>query len=114
MNVGRAYFPEYKDIPVTISPIEDVINELPVFDAIFTQGCLMHLPLDLDWVIKKIAQKAKHLLFINEAEVDAYHAWRRDYKKIIESCGWVQVEQVSGENCLPLQKNTIKRVFIRE
>ena len=116
VEVGRAAFPEYKKIPVTIAPIEEVANELQEFDVIYTQGCLMHLPYDLDWVIEVIKQQARHLILTNEGEPRCgVHVWGRDYKKYIErGSKWSQAEWEPGDKYPPLPPSTIKRIFIRE
>lgn len=116
VDLGQSYFPEYVNIPVTVSPLEEVIETIPNVDVIFTQGCLMHLPVWItDWVIPIITQKAQHLIIFNEGERDAsFHAWPHDYKFMIESGGrWKQVETHTDELWPPLIETTVKRVFIK-
>ena len=115
VEVGRAAFPEYKNIDVTVAAIEDVAKDLLRYDVIYTQGCLMHLPYDLDWVIEMIKQQARFLIMTNEGEPRyGVHAWGRDYKEYIEQGGaWRQIEFETGEKCPPLPASTIKRVFKR-
>ena len=114
--VGREQFPEYKEIDVQIAPIEAIIKSLPEYDVIYTQGCLMHLPYDLDWVIEEIKRKAKHLIMTNEGEPrKAVNAWGRNYEEYITKGGeWVQIEVENGSLYPPLPKTTIKRVFVRD
>jgi len=113
--VGRERFPEYKDINVIISPIEDIIMQLPYYDVIYTQGCLMHLPYSLDWVIEEIKRKTRYLLLTNEGELrSGLHAWWRNYEDYITRGGdWMQLEMESGLLYPPLPETTIKRVFKR-
>ena len=113
--VGQEQFPEYRDIDVIIAPIEEVIKSLGEYDVIYTQGCLMHLPYKLDWVIEEIKCKAKHLILTNEGEARAFiHVWARNYKQYITKGGeWVQVEEENGKLYPPLPESTIKRVFLR-
>jgi SAM-dependent methyltransferase len=117
IEVGRVRFPEYVDIPVYNSPVEDVIKTLKPFDVIFTSGLLMHLPHDLDWVLDEVGTKAKKLILTNEGEIyggASVHSWMRDYQSVFEPMGWKQVEVESGEKYPPLPATTIKRVFIRQ
>ena len=116
VEIGRAHFPEYRDIGVRIAPIEDVAESLPDFDVIYTQGCLMHLPYELDWVIEVIKRQAKHLILTNEGEArHGEHVWARNYKEQITRGGaWKQVEMENGSQYPPLPNTTIKRVFQRE
>jgi len=116
--VGREQFPEYKDIDVQIAPIEDIIKSLPEYDVIYTQGCLMHLPYDVDWVIDEIKRKAKHLIMTIEVEAmerKRFHVWGRSYEEHITKGGeWFQIETENGSQYPPLRKITIKRVFVRD
>jgi len=114
--VGRKQFPEYRDIDVIVSPIEEVIKSLGEYDVIYTQGCLMHLPYTLDWVIEEIKRKAKHLILTNEGEPrKGIHVWGRNYEEYITKGGeWFQVEVENGMLYPPLPKTTIKRMFLRD
>jgi len=113
--VGRERFPEYRDIEVTIAPIEDVIVSMPEYDVIYAQSCLMHLPRKLDWVIGEIKNKAKYMIMTNERETfDSIHAWGRNYEDYITRDGdWLQIEMENGVLYPPLPETTIKRVFMR-
>jgi SAM-dependent methyltransferase len=114
VDLGREHFPEYRDVSVMVAPIEDILGKLPPVDVIFTSGVLMHLPHDLEWVIKLLPEKAKRLIITNEGEREpSFHAWPHDYRALLEVGGWKQVETHSGENYPPLPKTTIKRVFVR-
>jgi SAM-dependent methyltransferase len=114
--VGFEQFPEYRGIDVIIAPIEEVIKGLGEYDVIYTQGCLMHLPYELDWVIEEIKCRAKHLILTNEGEPrKGIHVWGRNYEEYITKGGeWKQVEKENGSLYPPLPKTTIKRVFLRE
>lgn len=112
--LGREHFPEYRAIDVLVSPIEEVINDLPDYDVIYTQGVLMHLPYELAWVIATIAQKAREVVLINEGERGrVYHVWDHKFRDIFERNGWQQVEEETGDKYPPLPATTIKRVFLR-
>jgi 2-polyprenyl-3-methyl-5-hydroxy-6-metoxy-1,4-benzoquinol methylase len=115
VDIGQVAWPEYKKIDVTVAAIEDVARDLAEYDVIFTQGCLMHLPHDLDWIIQIIKKKAQNLILTNEGEPrQGVHAWARDYRQYIEQGGiWSQVEMEIGSKYPPLPPSTIKRVFKR-
>ena len=116
VEIGREYFPEYNEISVIIDPVEDMAKSLPDYDVIFTQGCLMHLSYDLDWVIETIKHQANYMILTNEGE-DRHgeHVWARNYKNYITSDDiWRQVEMENGSKYPPLPTTTIKRVFLRE
>lgn len=116
VDLGRAHFPEYIDIPVTVAPIEDVFADLKQYDLIFTSGLLMHLPVELEWVISGLRDRARKVILINEGERAAsFHAWPHPYQEIIEAGGaWKQVETHTDELYPPLPKTTVKRVFVRQ
>lgn len=114
VDLGRVHFPEYRDVSVMVAPVEDLIGKLQPVDVIFTSGVLMHLPYDLEWVIKLLPEKARRLIVTNEGEREpSFHAWPHNYPALLETGEWHQVEAHSGENYPPLPKTTIKRVFVR-
>ncbi len=117
VEVGRAHFPEYKKIQTIIGPAEKMIDEVGDFDVIYTQGCLMHIPPEHEWLFAEIAKKARKVIMTSEGEslrVESEHAWNRDYKVIFEALGWVEVEMETGDHYPPLPATTVKRVFLRK
>jgi SAM-dependent methyltransferase len=116
IEVGRERFPEYAEIEVINAPVEEAIKSLRQVSVIFTQGCLMHLPYELDWVLEEISRKARKLILTNEGEMarnKSIHVWRRNYQTVFEGLGWRQVEMEIADKYPPLPKTTIKRVFLR-
>ena len=113
--VGREEFPEYREIDVTVAPIEEIIKSLPEYDVIYTQSCLMHLPYDSDWVIEEIKNKARQMIMTNEGEPRwGVHVWQRNYEQYITRGGWwLQMEMENGLLYPPLPYTTNKRVFLR-
>lgn len=114
--LGRKTFPELEHIKIDIAPIEDMFKTLPQYDLIYTSGVLMHLPVDLEWIIAGLCDKAKRVIVVNEGERAAsFHAWPHDYVGILQASGeWKQVEWHTDENYPPLPKTTIKRVFVKQ
>ena len=64
------------------------------FDAIFTQGVLMHIPHDSD-LFAQITRVARDTILVNEVEkpsgIIARHKYTRNYKTLFESLGWKEV-----------------------
>lgn len=114
IDVGIETFPEYAEIEVMTSAVEDIIKDIRPTSVIFTSGMLMHLPFELDWVLEEISKKATKLIVTNEAELerkDSIHVWRRNYKDVFEALGWAQVEATRAD-VYGLPPWTIKRVFV--
>lgn len=115
VDLGLAAFPEYSQVNLTVSPVEDVFRTLPKYDVIFTQGFLMHLPRDYEWIISGLKEKAEKVIITNEGErYGSFHAWPHDYLGLIQSKTWRQVEIHSDEAYPPLPATTVKRVFLRK
>lgn len=116
VKLGRKTFPEYENINVVVAPVETVITDIPHFDVIYTQSCLMHLPMDLEWVIGVIRNKADKVIITTEGErPPSFNTWLHDYQKIVEAtCEFEQVETHTCEAYTPLPKTTVKRVFLRK
>lgn len=114
IDIGTKQFPIYAEMRVMYSPIERVAGDLPLFDIIFTQGCLMHLPPESEWVFEKIARKSRRILMTIENEVSgSERAWVRNYKDIFEALSWYCVEEHTCEAWPPLPEATVLRVFER-
>jgi SAM-dependent methyltransferase len=116
IDIGREAFPEYASINVICAPVEDVIRDIKPVSVIFTQGCLMHIPWELDWILDEIASKARKLILTNEGELKRHktiHAWPRDYQVEFEKRGWSQAEWEMADKYPPLPPTTIKRVFVK-
>ena len=116
IDLGMLHFPVLAKVPIVVAPVESCIRGLPNFDVIFTQGFLMHLPPELEWVIETLPEKARRLIVTNEGERrSSFHAWSHDYQGIIEGThAWEQVEMHSDERFPPLPATTVKRVFTRK
>ena len=66
------------------------------FDAIFTQGVLMHVPPTDDYLFEQMARVSRYLIFTNEVEtaggILVRHKFTRNYRKVFEDrCGWKQI-----------------------
>ena len=116
VSVGRERWPEYEKIQTLIGPAEQMINEVGDFDVIYTQGLLMHIPPEHEWLLESIAQKARVAIIVSEGEsvgAKSEHAWNRNYQEIFEGLGWEQVEWETCEKYPPLPATTVKRVFLK-
>lgn len=115
IETGRAHFPEYKDINVIHSPIEDIIYYLEPVDAIFTQGCLMHIPYEFDWVLDQMRVISGKFIMTIEGETmqPDVHKWKRNYQFYFERDDWKQIEEQNCEEIAGLPATTFKRIFWR-
>ncbi len=82
------------------------------FDAIFTQGVLMHVPPTDDYLFEQMARVARYIISVNEVEgaggILVRHKFARNYREVFEDrCGWKQVFEGA-------HANAITRVFRRE
>lgn len=113
--LGRKSFPLLEGIEILCSSIEDCINDLPEADCYYTQGVLMHLPPSSDWVHKVISDKAQKLIMTSENEDHGYViAWARDYGKIFQGFGWIELEREKCGKWGDLPDTTIKHVLKKE
>ena len=116
VGIGRDHFPMYKNIPVEIGPAEQLIDDVPETDVIYTVGLLMHIPPEHEGLFAKIAERARKVIMVIEGEslrATSEHAWNREYRSIFEAFGWREVEMETCEKYPPLPQTTVKRVFIR-
>jgi 2-polyprenyl-3-methyl-5-hydroxy-6-metoxy-1,4-benzoquinol methylase len=115
IDLGREKWATLADIPMQCSPIEDAINDIPEYDVIFTQGVLMHLPPQSEWVFGVIARKAKRIIMTIENEFwTSDRAWPRNYGDIFKPLGWRELLLYSCGAYPPLPYVTMLRVFERE
>lgn len=78
------------------SPVEDIISRLKdnQFDVVFTMGVLMHLPYASDWIMSEIVRIASKFLITIESEHEkSFLHFHRDYGKIFEGLGMLQVRE---------------------
>jgi SAM-dependent methyltransferase len=115
IKLGRESFPLLEGIDILCSSIEDAINDLPEADCYYTQGVLMHLPPTSDWVHEVIARKAQKLIMTSENEDHGYViAWARDYGKIFQGFGWIELEREKCGKWGDLPDTTIRHVLKKE
>ncbi len=115
IDLGRKSFPALEGIEIQCGAIEDVINDLPEADCYYTQGVLMHLPPTSDWVHEVISRKAQKLIMTSENEDHGYViAWARDYGKIFQALGWIELEREKCGKWGDLPDTTIRHVLKRE
>ena len=114
IDVGRKAFPELNKVKIVNASIEEVINDLPEVDVIYSCGVYMHIPPDHEWVFPLIASKARRLLLTTENETETdFFKWGRNYREVFEPFGWKQVEEQSGALYPPLPASSIVRVFVK-
>jgi SAM-dependent methyltransferase len=115
IDLGRKSFPALEGIEILCGAIEDVINDLPEADCYFTQGVLMHLPPTSDWIHEVISRKARKLIMTSENEDHGYNiAWARDYGKIFQKLGWIELEREKCGKWGDLPDTTIRHVLKKE
>jgi len=97
-------------------PIEEKIRAFRdcEFDIVFTMAVLEHIHTDSKWIFSEMARITKGFLITIEDEHNV--SWRhftRNYKKVFESIGMKQIEEI---NCREVCKlcNYVARVFKRE
>ena len=97
--------------------IEDVIKSFDdkQFDVVFTMATLEHIHSDSEWVFAEMVRIVGKVLITIEDEVfDSWRHFPRDYQKVFEKLGMMQVE---ASNCLEvpgLNANFTIRVFKRK
>lgn len=113
--LGRKTFPLLEGIDIQCAALEDVVNDLPVVDCIYTVGLFMHLPPTSNWVFEVVSRKARKLIMTSENEDHGYViAWQRFYGKIFQGFGWTQVEREKCGKWGDLPDTTIRTVLIKE
>jgi len=114
IKAGERYY-GFGKLPIINEAVEDCIKDIAPVDVIFTQGCLMHLPPESEWVLDVISDKANKLIITIENETGtSSRAWPRNYDSIFTSLGWTCIEHFSCEEYPPLPADTILRVFTRK
>ncbi len=97
-------------------PVEDVIRTFPdrTFEGIFSMAVLEHIHTDSDWIFAEIARlTGQVLLTIEDERGVAFANVPRDYRKVFEPLGLVQVECLDATDIEGLGPGFQARVFKR-
>ena len=104
----------YKSIKLFKYPVESKIKKFnnSQLDLIFTMAVLEHIHPDSEWIFREMARVAgKYLITI---ENEKHYHWRtfvRNYKKIFEKLGFVQIEEINCREIDGLGETYFARVF---
>ena len=115
IQVLKKSFPEMaKNIEIHITAVEDIIQKFKTnrFNIIYTMAVLEHIHDDSSWIFPEIARITNDFLITIEDET--HSTWRhfpRNYKKIFESFGMEQVEEINCEGIKELGKAYNARIF---
>lgn len=115
IQVLRRSFPEMaKNIKIHNTAVEDIIQKFKInqFNLIYSMAVLEHIHEDSSWIFPEIARITSNFLITIEDE--SHSTWRhfpRNYKKIFESMGMEQVEEINCEEIKGLGKAYNARIF---
>jgi hypothetical protein len=82
---------------IVTGAVEEKIGECGLVDVVMTQGFLMHLPPESEWVFGELSARAREAIVVNE--VEDCGGWMpelrfsRNYREVFEGLGWRQQEE---------------------
>jgi len=99
----RKTYRELKRVEVTVSPIEDIIKEIPddAFDVVFTMAVLEHVHWDSDWIFAEIARIGRKVITIEDEGRSSSRHFQRNYQTVFENLGLHQVDYLDHVPDLP-------------
>lgn len=115
VQVLKQNFPEMaNNIEIYNTAVENIIKKFKTnqFNLIYTMAVLEHIHNDSSWIFSEIARITNNFLITIEDET--HSTWRhfpRNYKKIFESFGMEQVEEINCEDIKNLGKAYNARIF---
>ena len=95
-------------------PAEDIIGKFEdnEFDIVFTMAVLEHIHTDSEWIFTEMARITKtHLITIEDERGISWRHFPRDYKKVFEQLGLVQIEEIDCSKIDRLGDGVYARVF---
>jgi len=110
----RKTFPSLDAMTIFHGPIEDWVNDFDsaVFSLVFTMAVLEHLPQESRVVFEHICRiTKKYLLTIEDEQFSSFRHFPRNYKKIFEPLGMIQIDE--QKNLAGLPKGFRLRLFER-
>jgi len=107
----KQFFPHLK-ADIHVGALEDLVEDLPKFDVIFSLAVFEHIPTESEWVFPEIEEKVKKYLFTIEDEKNS--TWRhfpRNYRTFFPALTHLEVsEPISGGEL----DGVLARVFKKE
>ncbi|MBA7551344.1 hypothetical protein ES705_43884 [subsurface metagenome] len=90
---------EFKsDVLIIDMSLQKYLTIGPVYDVIFTQSVLMHIPPSDEMVFGLMAKKARQIILTHEVEstggFEAELRWGRNYREVFGLLGFWQVSKV--------------------
>lgn len=98
-------------------PVENVINSMSdkKYNAVFTMAVLEHIHPDSEWIFEHITRITKDVIITIEDELSvSAHTFPRNYKKVFEQIGMVQVEEINCKDVHSLSGSFRARVFVHD
>ncbi len=98
-------------------PVEEVITDFAQgeFDVVFTMTVLMHIHPDSEWIFREMVRVTRDLLITIENEHGlSWNHFPRNYRKVFESLGLRQLEEVRCTDIEGLGSDFFARVFRKE
>ncbi len=94
--------------------VEEIIKEFKdgEFDVVFTMAVLEHIHTDSEWTFPEMMRITKDFLITIEDELG--FSWRhfpRNYKKVFESLGMKQIEEINCGRVDGLGERVFARIF---
>lgn len=114
VEVLRSFYPDLINVPVFVSPVEDVIASFldDSFECVFTMAVLEHIHYDSDWVFSHIARIAKRITIEDELRSGVRH-FQRNYERVFTEYGMRQIH-MEDRSKLRLPTGFVLRVFERK
>lgn len=110
----RTRFPELEDVEVHVGTIEDNISRFDdrEFACVFTMAVLEHIHADSEWIFAEMARIADVVITVEDEQGISERHFPRDYRKMFEPLGMVQVysEELNREQH-DLKNGFVARVF---
>ena len=98
------------------TPVEDLIAEFEdnEFDIVFTMAVLEHIHRDSEWIFAEMVRIArKRLITIEDERGFSWRHFPRNYRKIFETLGMKQIEELGCNGVDQLGSDFYARVFTR-
>ncbi|NIA22584.1 MAG: methyltransferase domain-containing protein [Proteobacteria bacterium] len=108
-------YPEmYGEVKIYNTAVENVIKKFDdeSFNVVFSMAVLEHIHVNSEWIFSEMVRATKDLLVTIEDERGiSWGRFPRNYKKIFESLGMKQIEEIRCEKIEGLGADFFARVF---
>jgi len=97
VELMKEYYPEMASVvKIHVGLVEDLIGSIGNVECVYTKGVLEHIHSSSNWIFPELAKRASTIITIEDETSLGWRWFPRNYKRLFESLGMKQVEEIDN------------------